>query len=92
MLRNGIVHFFTYPRSPKSNTFAKRFNRTTQDEFINSREQTLFEDTDQFNYELIDYLLFYNTRRIHSRISGKVPMDYVLEKSNMYATDSDAIG
>jgi len=88
MLKNGIVHFFTYPRSPKSNAFIERFNRTIQDEFINCHEQSLFADTDRFNHELMDYLLFYNTRRIHSRISGKVPMDYILEKSNMYATDA----
>jgi len=88
MQDKGIVHFFTYPRSPKSNAVIERFNRTIQDEFINGCEQTLFTDTNQFNHELMDYLLFYNTKRIHSRISGKVPMNYILEKSNMYATDA----
>lgn len=88
MLKAGIVHFFTYPRNPKQNAFVERFNRTIQDEFINNHEQTLFADTDQFNHQLMDYLLFYNTQRIHSRIANKVPMDYVLEKSNMYATDA----
>lgn len=88
MQQMGIVHFFTYPRSPKSNAYIERFNRTIQDEFANGHEQTLFADTDKFNNELMDYLLFYNTKRIHSRISGKVPMDYILEKSNMYATDT----
>lgn len=88
MQERGIVHFFTYPRSPKSNAFIERFNRTIQDEFINSHEQTLFANTNVFNHQLMDYLLFYNTKRIHSRISGQVPMDYIIEKSNMYATDA----
>lgn len=89
MQERGIVHFFTYPRSPKSNAFIERFNRTIQDEFINSHEQTLFANTNVFNHQLMDYLLFYNTKRIHSRISGQVPMDYIIKKSNMYATDAD---
>lgn len=88
MEKNGIVHFFTYPRSPRSNAFIERFNRTIQEEHINHNEQILFANTDIFNNKMMDYLLFYNTQRIHSRISGKVPMDYILEKSNMYATDT----
>lgn len=90
MQERGIVHFFTYPRCPKSNAFIERFNRTIQDEFTNNHEQTMFADTNAFNHQLMDYLLFYNTQRIHSRIAGKVPMDYIIEKSNMYATDTSS--
>jgi transposase InsO family protein len=90
MEKNGIVHFFTYPRSPKSNAFIERFNRTIQEEHINHNEQALFESTEIFNNNLMDYLLFYNTKRIHSRIYGKVPMDYIIQKSNMYMTDTFA--
>lgn len=89
MEEKGIVHFFTYPRCPKSNAFIERFNRTIQDEFINNHEQTLFADTNIFNDKLMDYLLFYNTQRVHSRISGTAPMDYIIKKSNMYVTDTN---
>lgn len=64
--------------------FIKRFNRTIQEEHINHNEETLFGSTELFSNNLMDYLLFYNTKRIHSRISGEVPMDYVIQKSNMY--------
>lgn len=38
--KNGIVHFHTYPRSPKMNAEIERFNRTLSDAFI-SQSSTL---------------------------------------------------
>lgn len=86
MAENGIVHFFTYPRSPKSNAFIERFNRTIQEEFIDYKKETLAYDLKTFNNQLMDYLLFYNTKRIHQSINNQVPMDFIIKKSNMYGT------
>jgi transposase InsO family protein len=30
-----IPHFWNYPRSPKSNAFIERFNRTLREQFLN---------------------------------------------------------
>ncbi len=86
MNQKGIVHFFTYPKSPKMNAYIERFNRTLQEEFIDHHEDLLFEDLSAFNFALMDYLLFYNTKRIHIGLHNQTPVDYIIKKSNMYAT------
>ena len=88
MEKRGIVHFFTYPKSPKSNAFIERFNRTIQEEFTNSHQQDLTYQLTLFNQYLMDYLLFYNTKRIHHSLNNIVPMKYIIKKSNMYGTDT----
>ena len=89
---NALVHFFTYPRCPKQNGCIERFNRTIQEDLVDPNSTLLEEkDLNQFNNLLIDYLLFYNTKRIHQSLNNTVPMDTVinfLKKSNMYRTDT----
>ena len=91
--KNGIVHFFTYPRCPKQNGTIERFNRTLQEEHVEKyRELLEYPDTKTFNDYLIDYLLFYNTQRPHYSLNFKLPMETVvqyLKKSNMYWTDTN---
>ena len=86
MNEKGIVHFFTYPKSSKMNAYIERFNRTLQEEFIDHHEDLLFEDLNAFNSALMDYLLFYNTKRIHLGLNNQTPVDYIIKKSTMYAT------
>jgi len=77
--QQGIVHFFTYPRCPKQNGVIERFNRTLQEEFLeNHRELLELSSPDQFNHHLIDYLLFYNTKRPHYSLNYQVPMKVVV--------------
>lgn len=66
-----IIHFYNYPRSPKMNTFVERFNRTIQDQYISWNMADLDEPA-EFNPKLMEYLIWYNTERIHRGI-GKVP-------------------
>jgi transposase InsO family protein len=92
MAKNGIVHFFTYPRCPKQNGTIERFNRTLQEEFVEQNRSFLGDsDAKDFNNLLIDYLLFYNTQRPHHSLKNQVPMkqvtDYLL-KSNMWWPDT----
>ncbi|MGB9694101.1 MAG: DDE-type integrase/transposase/recombinase, partial [Fervidobacterium sp.] len=41
--KQGIVHFFTYPKCPKQNGVIERFNRTLQEEFVNEYSYLLEE-------------------------------------------------
>ena len=88
----GIVHFFTYPRCPKQNGCVERFNRSLQEEFVDFNAVLLEEkDTKAFNDKLINYLLWYNTKRPHNSLENKTPMQIVvdyLKKSNMSWTDT----
>jgi transposase InsO family protein len=88
----GIVHFFTYPRCPKQNGCIERFNRSLQEEFVDFNAILLEEkETKEFNDRLIDYLLWYNTKRPHKSLGNIPPMQVVvdyLKKSNMYRTDT----
>ena len=90
--QRGIVHFFTYPKSPKQNAVVERFNRTLQDDCIEKHAVLLEESsTKQFNDRLIDYLLWYNTKRPHNSLDNQTPMKVVvdyLQKSNMCGTDT----
>lgn len=88
----GIVHFFTYPRCPKQNGTIERFNRSLQEEFVDFNAVLLEEsEIKLFNDKLIDYLLWYNTKRPHHSLKNIPPMQTVVEylkKSNMSWTDT----
>lgn len=92
MAKNGIVHFFTYPRCPQQNGVIERFNRTIQEHFVEANRALLEEQNPKpFNDQLIDYLLFYNTELPHGTLGNVPPMQKVVEylkKSNMYGTDT----
>lgn len=89
---NGIVHFHTYPRCPKMNAEIERFNRTLSDAFISRNRHLLAYDIDTFNEKLIDWLLWYNSRRPHWSLGLISPLRYICnqlpEKSQMWWTDA----
>jgi len=75
-----LLHYHTYPRTPKMNAHTERFNRTVQEEFSNYRKQLLFNDLDAFNRKLLDYLLWYNTERVHWAFGNKrSPVQFLAE-------------
>jgi len=87
----GVTHYFSYPRTPQSNAYIERFNRTIQEECLEGLIEHV-HDIYSFNEKLIDYLIFYNTIRPHHSLNYVTPMSYLLSsnlnsnKSNMYAT------
>lgn len=90
--QQGVDHYFSYPRTPQSNAFIERFNRTVQEEFIDAHLEFL-PDTILFNRKLVDYLLYYNTVRPHQSLKYLTPMGYMLKEapeSNMYWTSTIA--
>ena len=76
--KNNIVHFHTYPRCPKQNSEIERFNRTLSDAFIQQNRTLLAYDIDAFNQKLIDWLLWYNTRRPHWSLGLVSPLRYIV--------------
>jgi transposase InsO family protein len=63
-----IPHFWNYPRSPKSNVFIERFNRTFREQFLDQYQYD-FLDTKTVNKDIIDYLLWYNTKKPYKSLN-----------------------
>lgn len=80
--RLHLVHFHTYPKTPKMNAHLERFNRTIQEEFIDYNVW-LLKEPDIFNRKLMDYLIFYNTERVHCAFRNRLsPVQFMLQWSN----------
>src|SRR3989338_5982383 len=79
--RFHLTHFHTYPKTPKMNAHLERFNRTIQEEFVDYNS-FLLKDPDSFNRKLMDYLIFYNTERVHGAFKNRLsPVQFMLQWS-----------
>ena len=93
--KRGLTHFFTYPKHPQANGYLERFNRTIQEQFVNWYIDIL-DEPDDFNRELMKYLIWYNTEKPHRGIGNLPPLRYYLDnfatpqKSNMLWTLTQA--
>jgi transposase InsO family protein len=74
----GLTHFHTYPRSPKMNPFIERFNRTISEDFIMRNRPLLRDNPAAFNEKLVEWLLWYNTRRPHESLGLVSPLRYIV--------------
>ena len=86
VLDDGAVRWLTYPKCPKMNAHAERFNRTIQEEFIEFNKDLLFQDLRAFNDKLLDYLIWFNESRPHYALGLRSPMQFLAEEHlcNMY--------
>lgn len=80
LAKEDIVHFHIYPRTPKMNAEIERFNRTISEAFIAHNRHLLTYDLPAFNRKLMDWLLWYNTRRPHWSIGLISPLRYIVNK------------
>lgn len=79
--RLHLTHFHTYPKTPKMNAHVERFNRTIQEEFVDYHVN-LLKEPGAFNRALMDYLIFYNTGRVHHAFKNKLsPVQFMLQWS-----------
>jgi transposase InsO family protein len=86
LARKGIKHYFIYPRCPRINGVVERFNRSLQEEFVDPNIH-LIHNQEEFQRKLADYIIFYNTKRVHQTLNYETPVDYILKEggmSNMY--------
>jgi transposase InsO family protein len=49
LVERGIKRWYTYPKTPKMNAHAERFNRTIQESFVDYHEELVFTDLALFN-------------------------------------------
>ncbi len=77
-LREGIVHYFSPPRTPKSHAHIERFNGTLQSEGIYPLHLTL--PLAQIREELSKFLITYNLFRPHESLRMKTPFEYYIRK------------
>ncbi len=78
---NDIEHRRTRVRSPKTNGFVERFNRTVLDEFFRVQmRETFYETLEALQAELDAWLVHYNTKRPHLgyRNMGRRPIETVM--------------
>ena len=77
-----VTHYHTYPKTPKANAHLERFNRTIQEEFVDFHSHELL-DTDGFNRILMEWLMWYNTERVHWAFGNKLsPAQFMLDFIN----------
>ncbi len=73
-----LTHYHTYPKTPKMNAHCERFNRTIQEEFSNYHKQDLL-NPEKFNQKILDYLIFYNTHRVHTAFQNQLsPLQFII--------------
>ena len=74
-----LTHYHTYPKTPRMNAHLERFNRTIQDDWIDWHLYEL-KDPAMFNRSLVDYLIFYNTERVHCAFQNKLtPVQFMIQ-------------
>jgi len=73
-----MTHYHTYPRTPKMNAYCERFNRTIQEEFVDYH-MPLLKSPEEFNKKLMEYLFWFNTKRVHFAFANKLsPVQFML--------------
>jgi transposase InsO family protein len=83
--KEQIIHYHNYPRSPKSNAFIERFNRTLKEQFIYNNWD-LLDDKTEFEKKLRLYIKWYNEHKAHKGINFMTPNQYLKNtlNSNIY--------
>jgi transposase InsO family protein len=78
--KETLIHWYTYPKTPKMNAHCERFNRTIQEEFVDWNAH-LLQDPSQFNRRMVDYLVWFNTKRPHEGLDQKSPIQFLTQQN-----------
>ena len=76
----GIELYHARPYQPKDKPLIERFNGNIQQEFIDLGNFTL--DVEEFNRNLLEWIIFYNFKRPHHALGLKRPAEYVKLKTD----------
>jgi len=74
LMETGIKRRYMQPYRPQTNGKVERFWRTLKEDLI---EETDFDSFEEFEDELLKYLVYYNWERPHQGINGKKPIEMV---------------
>jgi len=77
-----LPHLFIYPRCCKVNGVVERYQRSMQEEFLDNHLEFIYNPR-ELNDKLMQYLLFYNTQRVHKSLGNICPVDYLISKGEM---------
>jgi len=89
--KQTVIQLWNYPKKPQHNGMVERLNRSIQDEFVDWHLEDLAYDLNQFNHQLMDWLVWYNTVRPHYGLKLKSPMQYLLDLLQLPATESNML-
>lgn len=73
--KNGIQQIYSRAYTPKDNASLERFNRTIQEEWLETSVVGLDVPIDA-NKDLTDWLIYYNATRPHQALDYKTPLEY----------------
>lgn len=76
--RNGMKHHHIHKSTPNENAVIERSFRTDEEEFY-FRQETRPKDYDDLRKRFDEYLVFYNTERLHLGINLLTPKEKVAE-------------
>ncbi|NIA18344.1 MAG: DDE-type integrase/transposase/recombinase [Actinobacteria bacterium] len=85
-----IIHYWNYKGQPYKQGHIEKFNRTIQEEFVDQNE-IWFDDVGEFNEKMLEWIMWYNTKRYHWSLNLMSPVDYLLNNnmiSNMRWTNT----
>ena len=78
--RLKIIHIYTRIKTPKDNSINETFNRTMQEEFMETDEyfEPYLTETNliEANKRLTEWLIFYNFNRPHQALDYLTPFEY----------------
>jgi transposase InsO family protein len=72
----SLPQWYSRVRTPKDNAVLERFNRTIQEEFVEMAYSGI-EDLKEFNQELTEWLVEYNSVRPHQALDYLTPLEYI---------------
>jgi transposase InsO family protein len=78
--QRNITHYWNYKGQPYKQGHIEKFNRTIQEEFVDHPEMWL-DNVDEFNEKMLDWIVWYNTKRYHWSLNLMSPVDYLLNNN-----------
>lgn len=85
--KEGIIHSFIYPHSPRVNGYIERFNWTIQNHYVNRCHELWSDQEEKALAKLDHFLQWYNEVRPHQSLKLQTPASFTNQYfSNMSAT------
>lgn len=73
--KHNIQQIYSRARTPKDNASLERFNRTIQEEWLETSAVGL-DEISEANIDLTKWLIYYNATRPHQALDYKTPLEY----------------